>query len=203
MLVLIQTFHTPRRFTVAKRLQLTVNLGMATSEDKSQPFHLEEITVSSSLAIIAEARELLLEYGCFVIAQPGCERFCYGSLEKEAAGLPLSFNQQGGGCLLAYVLGKPAGFVAWRTLTASIATIAWELKRLWVRPSGRGLGLGRALTQAVIDRASAQGCKAVFLDTVPASMDAAYRLYLQMGFEPCTPYNDNPVEELAYLVKRL
>jgi ribosomal protein S18 acetylase RimI-like enzyme len=146
---------------------------------------------------------LLLEYGRFVIAQPASARFCYGSLEKEAARLPLSFNEQGGGCLLAHALGEPAGFVAWRTLPASIAPHAWELKRLWVRPNGRGLGLGRALTQAVLDRAVAAGCKAVFLDTVPASMDAAYRLYLQMGFEPCVPYNDNPVEELAYLMKRL
>jgi ribosomal protein S18 acetylase RimI-like enzyme len=176
---------------------------MATSEDKSQSFHLEEITATSSLAKIAQGRELLLEYGRFVIAQPGCERFCYGSLEQEAVGLPHSYNEQGGGCLLAHALGEPAGFVAWRTLPASIATIAWELKRLWVRPSGRGLGLGRALTQAVLNRAAAAGCKAVFLDTVPASMDAAYRLYLQMGFEPCAPYNDNPVGELAYLVKRL
>ena len=72
-----------------------------------------------------------------------------------------------------------------------------------MRPNGRGRGLGRALTQAVLDRAAAAGCKAVFLDTAPAAMDSAYRLYLQMGFVPCTPYNDNPIEELAYLVKRL
>jgi GNAT superfamily N-acetyltransferase len=176
---------------------------MAIREVKTRPFHLEEITATSSPDTIAQARELLLEYGRFVIAQPACVHFCYGSLEQEAAHLPLSFNKQGGGCLLAHVIGKPTGFVAWRTLPASIAPIEWELKRLWVRPSGRGLGLGRALTQAVLDRAAAAGCKTVFLDTAPASMDTAYRLYLQMGFEPCAPYNDNPMEELAYLVKRL
>jgi GNAT superfamily N-acetyltransferase len=59
------------------------------------------------------------------------------------------------------------------------------------------------LTQAVLDRAAAVGCKAVFLDTVPAAMDAAYRLYLHMGFEPCASYNGNPEEEIAYLVKHL
>jgi GNAT superfamily N-acetyltransferase len=176
---------------------------MAHRESKSRPFHLEEITTTSSLASIAQARELLLEYGRFVIAQPACAHFCYGSLEQEAAGLPLSYNEQGGGCLLAHVHEKPNGFVAWRTLPTSIAIIAWELKRLWVRPSGRGLGLGRALTQAVLDRAASAGCHAVFLDTVPESMDAAYRLYLQMGFVPCAPYNGNPVDELAYFVKRL
>lgn len=176
---------------------------MATHEAESQLSHLEEITTTTSQATIAQARELLLEYGRFVISQPECVRFCYGSLEKEADRLPFSYYEQGGGCLLAHVLGEPAGFVAWRTLPISVAPDAWELKRLWVRPNGRGLGLGRALTQAVLDRAAAARCKAVFLDTVPASMDAAYRLYLHMGFEPCAPYNGNPVEELAYLVKRL
>ena len=34
-------------------------------------------------------------------------------------------------------------------------------------------------------------------------MGAAYRMYLAMGFVPCERYNDNPVEGLAYLVKRL
>jgi GNAT superfamily N-acetyltransferase len=176
---------------------------MATRENKFRPFHLEEVTTTSSPDSIAQARELLLEYGRFVIAQPECARFCYGSLEQEAAGLPLSFSEQGGGCLLAHALGEPTGFVAWRKLPASIVPFAWELKRLWVRPRGRGLGMGRTLTQAILDRASASGIKAVFLDTVPAAMESAYRLYLQMGFEPCAPYNDNPVEELAYLVKRL
>jgi GNAT superfamily N-acetyltransferase len=104
---------------------------------------------------------------------------------------------------MALVDGQPAGFVAWRELPVSIAPDAWELKRLWVRPIARGLGLGRSLTQAVLDRAAAAGRKAVYLDTAPASMAAAHRIYLEMGFTPCAQYNDNPVEGLAYLVKFL
>ena len=34
-------------------------------------------------------------------------------------------------------------------------------------------------------------------------MGAAHRLYLELGFEPCAPYNDNPVEGLAWLRKAL
>jgi hypothetical protein len=59
------------------------------------------------------------------------------------------------------------------------------------------------LTQAVIGRAVAAGRKAIYLDTAPASMAAAYRIYLDLGFETCPPYNDNPVEGLAYLRKGL
>jgi ribosomal protein S18 acetylase RimI-like enzyme len=176
---------------------------MASLNAPTPSFRLEEIALSSPENTLAAARELLLEYGRFVIAQPGAARFCYGSLEREAARLPLSYHEQGGGCLMASVEGVPAGFIAWRALPAAVATDAWELKRLWVRPIGRGLGLGRALTQTVLDRAVAAGRKSVFLDTAPASMAAAHRLYLKLGFTPCDPYNDNPVEGLVYLSKAL
>jgi len=176
---------------------------MAQQEAASRPITLQPITAEAPEATLAQARELLLEYGRFVIAQPGAARFCFGSLEQEAAHLPHSYLKQGGGCLIARVHGNPAGFVAWRAIPAAIEPDAWELKRLWVRPAARGLSLGRALTQDVLDRAIAAGRKAIYLDTAPASMAAAHRLYLEMGFEPCAPYNDNPVEGLAWLRKPL
>ena len=153
--------------------------------------------------MIAEARELLLEYGRFVVAQPGVARFCFGSLEREAELLPVSYQQQGGGCMMARVDSKAAGFVAWRELDSNGVPNSWELKKLWVRSFARGLGPGRALTVAVLDRAVKAGRQAVYLDTVPESMAAAHRLYLELGFTPCGQYNDNPVEGLAYLVKYL
>jgi putative acetyltransferase len=184
-------------------MRRVVHSGMANAESSLRGFEIEEIAAGAGKGKLATARELLLEYGRFVIAQPGAARFCFGSLEKEAARLPASFHEQGGGCLMASAQSKPVGFVAWRAVPLTVAPEAWELKRLWVRPAGRGLGLGRALTQAVLDRAIAAGCKSVYLDTAPASMGRAHRLYLEMGFTPCAPYNDNPVEGLAYLVKLL
>jgi len=165
----------------------------------TQLIHLAEINAKSSPAEIAHARELLLEYGRFVIAQPRAARFCFGSLEKEAAGLPDSYLDQGGGCLLAYTRESPVGFVAWRPIPAEVARDAWEMKRLWATPEARGLGLGRMLTRAVLDRARAAQRTAVYLDTAPASMGNAYRLYLELGFKPCAPYNDNAMEGITYL----
>ncbi len=180
-----------------------VNLTMDRSIAPSPPFYLEEIAATASDSTLAQARELLLEYGRFVVAQPGAARFCFGSLESEAARLPVSYLEQGGGCLIARVRGEPAGFIAWRAIPESVAADTWELKRLWVRPNARGLSLGRALTVAVLERAVAAGRNAVLLDTAPASMAAAYRIYLELGFEPCARYNDNPVEGLVYLRKNL
>jgi putative acetyltransferase len=176
---------------------------MADKETAGPAFVLMEMDTATPEDRLAEARELLLEYGRFVIAQPGAARFCFGTLEHEAAGLPHSFLGQGGGCLLAHAHGAAAGFVAWRALPQSVSEGAWELKRLWVRPAARGLALGRALTVAVLESAKAAGRSAVYLDTAPEAMGAAHRLYLELGFEPCAPYNDNPVEGLAWLRKAL
>ena len=180
-----------------------INSGMQLGETGSTNFTIDEVGASASTVIIAQARDLLLEYGRFVVAQPGAARFCFGSLEKEAADLPQSYLEQSGGCLIAHVSAEPAGFVAWRALPASVESNAWELKRLWVRPGARGLSLGRSLSLAVLDRAVAAGRQAIYLDTAPASMAAAHRLYLELGFKPCLPYNDNPVEGLAWLRKSL
>lgn len=176
---------------------------MTALEPVTHRIEITEISAASPDTTLKEARALLLEYGRFVIAQPGAARFCFGTLEKESAGLPFSYQEQGGGCLLARVDHEPAGFVAWRRLPPAVAPNACELKRLWVRPNARGLGLGRVLTQGALDRAAKAGYKAVYLDTAPASMGAAHRLYLEMGFAPCAPYNDNPVEALEYMMKQL
>ena len=169
--------------------------------EQTRRVQLMELTASAPEEMVEHARELLMEYGRFVVSQPQAARFCFGSLEKEAARLPASYEEQGGGVLMGLIEGVPAGFVAWRRAPGALADQAWELKRLWVRPVGRGTGLGRALTQAVLNRAAAAGRKAVYLDTIPSAMPDAHRLYLAMGFEPCAPYGGNRVEELEYLKK--
>jgi putative acetyltransferase len=166
---------------------------------------IEELFPTSPETWLAAAQELLLEYGRFVLSRPGAARFCFASLEQEAAHLPLSYREQGGGCLMAFVDRAPAGFVAWRALPPSpqVVADAWEMKRLWARPEARGFGLGRQLTQAVLDRAVASEQHAVYLDTAPTTMQNAYRLYREMGFARCDPYNNNPVEGIEYFVRFL
>ena len=162
-----------------------------------------ELRAFAPAELIGHARELLLEYGRFVVSQPEAAQFCFGSLENEAARLPASYEEQGGGVLIGLVDGAPVGLVAWRRAPGALADEAWELKRLWVRPLGRGTGLGRSLTQAVLDRATAAGRRAVYLDTIPSAMPDAHRLYLDLGFKPCAPYGANQEDVLAYLKKIL
>ena len=56
------------------------------------------------------------------------------------------------------------------------------LEDLYVAESARGSGLGRALTQAVIDRARERGCRRVELD-VNSENPAAQALYRSLGFD--------------------
>src|ERR1700743_2459891 len=164
---------------------------------------LEEIAADSSAEKLSEARALLLEYGQFILATNQVAGFCFGSLEQEAARLPLGYTERGGGCLLACVNDIAAGFVCWRDISSDVLPSAWEMKRLWVRPETRGLNLGRLLAQAVLDRSAHADRRAVYLDTVPAAMSAAHKLYLAMGFMSCPQYNESPIAGIEYIVKFL
>jgi putative acetyltransferase len=79
-----------------------------------------------------------------------------------------------------------------------IDELACEMKRLYVRPAGRGSGLGRQLAEAVIAEARERGYKRMLLDTLP-EMTAAQALYRSLGFHQTEPYRHNPVPGAAFL----
>ena len=56
------------------------------------------------------------------------------------------------------------------------------LEDLYVSEQARGRGVGRTLTQAVIDRATARGCRRVELD-VNSENPTAIALYRSLGFD--------------------
>jgi GNAT superfamily N-acetyltransferase len=73
-----------------------------------------------------------------------------------------------------------------------------ELKRLWVRPAFRAIGLGRRLMTAAIQWAKEAGAAAIYLDTVPAAMPEANRLYANLGFIQTERYNSNQISGAAF-----
>lgn len=138
---------------------------------------------------IDAARELFLEYR----ERLGID-LCFQGFEAEVKGLPGDYVPPGGRLLLALHDGEPVGCIALHVFQGR----SCELKRLFVRPSARGLGAGRALVAAAIAAARAIGYAEMRLDTLP-SMVAAQRLYESFGFVDIAPYRDNPVPGARYL----
>jgi len=73
-----------------------------------------------------------------------------------------------------------------------------EMKRLYVRPTGRKLGLGRQIALTLIAEAKSLGYRRMLLDTLP-TMQSAQSLYKSLGFEPTQPYRFNPIEGTSFL----
>lgn len=67
---------------------------------------------------------------------------------------------------------------------------AVEFKRLFVRPQGRSLGLGRMLVQARLDAANEMGMKHVFADTLRGTV-AMQALYKSFGFREIDRYPES------------
>ena len=72
------------------------------------------------------------------------------------------------------------------------------MKRLYVRPTFRGLGIARDLASLVITDARKAGISRIVLDTL-GSMHAARALYTGLGFRPIPPYYENPLPDVVYL----
>jgi ribosomal protein S18 acetylase RimI-like enzyme len=72
------------------------------------------------------------------------------------------------------------------------------MKRLYVRQSFRGSGLGRQLTEGILDAARKLGYSFVLLDTLD-DMESARALYEDLGFEEIPPYYHNPYAGAHYL----
>ena len=95
-------------------------------------------------------------------------------------------------------LAHVAGCCALRPLDNADYANAAEMKRLYVRPGFRGLGLGRQLAEAILDAARSAGYGCVLLDTLD-DMESARALYEDLGFVEVPPYYHNPVAGAHYL----
>lgn len=73
-----------------------------------------------------------------------------------------------------------------------------EMKRLYVHPNGRGIGLGRELAQAIIEQAKRLGYENMLLDTL-STMASAQALYRSLGFVEVGPYYDSPIQNTTFL----
>ena len=140
---------------------------------------MQLVRVDREGAPLEEIRALLGEYWRSFGFTP-----CFQGFDAELAGLPGSYGPPRGTLLLAEGLGC----VAVRPHDGETA----EMKRLYVRPSARGLGIGRLLANAALAHAREAGFSRVVLDTIAEKMPQAVALYGSMGFHPIPSYSGTP-----------
>lgn len=149
---------------------------------------------SALLDAMAEVERLLQpSLTCLAIEDPESEdaRWCFEQYFAELnqrfdsgfdPSLSLSADVReltppAGALILARLHGNPLGCIAIKLHEKSPA----EIKRMWVSPAGRGLGLGRRLLAAAEDHARMMGADTARLETNQALSEAIH-LYRSAGY---------------------
>ena|SRR5437899_3460092 len=153
-----------------------------------------EISPAIAPAQLADIRALFLEY-----AQSLAFSLCFKSFDKELAELPGQYAPPTGALLLATVNGHAAGCCCLQRLDQNNC----EMKRLYVRPRFRGMGVGHGLAAQIIAEAIMLGYDHVRLETIVGKMDAAISVYRQFGFKEITPYRANTTPGALYMELKL
>jgi GNAT superfamily N-acetyltransferase len=143
---------------------------------------------------VAQARELFQEY-----AQSLGVSLCFQNFEQELAGLPGHYAPPDGRLLLAEYDGQLAGCVALHKWESGVC----EMKRLYLRPSFRGKGLGRAIAEKIIAEARNIGYRRMRLDTIEPLMKDAVEMYRKLGLREIAPYRPNPIAGAMYMELQL
>ncbi|KAL3423789.1 hypothetical protein PVAG01_05536 [Phlyctema vagabunda] len=131
---------------------------------------------------------------------------------SELASLPGKYAAAQGGTLLVAVRSedqRPMGCVALRPLNLALplgsdegARNLCEIKRLYCVPEARGEGVGNALVDAVLERATNLGYAEVRLETLP-HMAGPRSMYRKRGFREIAPYYASPLDGPIFLAKGL
>jgi putative acetyltransferase len=157
--------------------------------------HDVNVRRAASSGDVGTVRALFREYGASLDVDLGFQGF-----EEELATLPGKYASPKGALFLASGAdGQAIGCVGVRPFDRPGAC---EMKRLYVRPAGRGCGTGCALAVEAIRFARAAAYREMLLDSLPG-MDAAIRLYRSLGFEPIPPFWRNTVPGILYFGRTL
>jgi ribosomal protein S18 acetylase RimI-like enzyme len=110
------------------------------------------------------------------------------------------FDPAAGATVLPHEVRPPAGefFVVYlRDAAVGCGAVrhhagaAAEIKRMWIAPAARGLGLGRRLLEHLEARARAGGARVARIET-SATLTEALALYRATGWVEVAPFNDEP-----------
>ena len=159
------------------------------------------VILATTTQHLAHAATLFREYAAGLPQSAQCS-LAHQGFEAELAGLPGKYARPHGCILLAYseqhsTDADALGVVALRPMDSSGTrpgdpTPICEMKRMFVRPTTRGTGAGRALAHQLLAFARTANYRMMKLDTEPDFIPAV-TLYRSLGFVDVPRYNDDPV----------
>jgi len=151
---------------------------------------MEKITVKYAKETndYVEGKKRILEYVDWLGVDLSFQNF-----DNEINDLPKMYGVPNGSLIIAMTNETTIGVAGIRKLDNDVC----ELKRMYVQPRYRKLGIGDAMMQLAIKYAKSQQYKKMKLDT-DKSMNQAISLYLKTGFVEIPPYRFNPYETALY-----
>jgi GNAT superfamily N-acetyltransferase len=102
---------------------------------------------------------------------------------------PHKFHPPEGRFYLARYGGNIAGVGCLKRLDEGVG----EVQRMYVPPALRGMGIGRAIAEQLIDDARSIGYQKLKLESLEF-LEAAHSLYRSLGFSEISPYDDNSMQ---------
>ncbi len=153
--------------------------------------HLAAVPPGAYNVLQAHARHLFALYGDFLRQTQACGTFDFTRYEEETRTLPIPYSDHNGEVLLALIEAEPAACIAYRSYTGDPTGLTCEIKRLFVTPTRRSLGLARKLVAEALARATAQPFNRIILDTDVVNMPGALALYRSFGFREYAPQQGN------------
>lgn len=152
-----------------------------------------EIKTASTPTEFLHAKALIQEYVTWLGVDLSFQNF-----DAEMADLPKMYNKADGGLFLAYLNHAPVGIAGLRRFSETEA----EVKRMFVKDSAKGMGIGKQLLRTCVETARKLGYQNIKLDTA-AFMTAAIKLYTDQGFVEIDAYRFNPHDHARYFELRL
>lgn len=140
-----------------------------------------------------QVKELIIEYAKWL----GCD-LSFQNLDDELKDHAKKYTSPEGELLVAVEGEDVLGMIAYHKHSDTRC----KMKRLYVKPSCRGMKLGEKLIEELIAHARQAGYKEMVLDTI-VPLQSAIHLYKKLGFTECEPYYHNPMPDVLYFRKEL
>lgn len=142
---------------------------------------------------IQQIKELIIEY-----AKRLGRNLSFQNLDDELKDPAKKYTSPEGELLVAVEGEDVLGMIAYHKHSDTRC----EMKRLYVKPSYRGMKLGKKLIEELIAHARQAGYKEMVLDTI-VPLQSAIHLYKKLGFTECEPYYHNSMPDVLYFRKEL